>query len=38
MAKKRSPIKLTPEGTVFGILLSLATYFCIMEVLQEFSI
>lgn len=35
MAKKRSPVKLTPEGTIFGVLLTWATYHCILEVLRD---
>lgn len=37
MAKKRSPIKLTPESLFFAAILSLAAYFSIAELLSEFA-
>lgn len=35
MAKKRSPIKLTPESIFFTTLISIAAYFSIAELLSE---
>lgn len=37
MAKKRSPIKLTPESVFFTTIISIAAYFSVMELLSEFT-
>jgi hypothetical protein len=37
MKRKRSPIKLGPGSIFFGALLSIATYYSILELFNEFT-
>jgi|GEM_PF-5176977 hypothetical protein len=37
MAKKRSPIKMTPESVIIAILLTWATFISVQELLGEFT-